>query len=81
LFFGGLILVLTVDIIDSFTKGIENVKELGPFWPTVMAMQMFGAAVAIRTPRDAYHKFFAVFWLLLISGWTLYSMGAISALM
>lgn len=79
-FFGGLILMLAVDTIDAFTKGWENVLSLGPLWVVVVSVQVIGGVVAIRTSSDAYHKFFAVFWLVLMTAWIAYSMGAVSAL-
>ena len=78
MFFGGLILLYTVDVIDAFTKGMENVRSLGVPWAVLEALLIVGAAVAIRTSSDVYHKSHAVFWPVLMVAWILYSMGAVS---
>jgi hypothetical protein len=79
-FFSGLILLYIVDVIDAFTKGLENVRDLGVPWAVLEALLIIGAVVAIRTSSDAYHKVHAVLWPVLMITWILYSMGAVSAL-
>jgi uncharacterized membrane protein len=67
-------------VIDAFTKGLENVRDLGVPWAVLEALLIIGAVVAIRTSSDAYHKVYAVLWPVLMMTWILYSMGAVSAL-
>ena len=79
-FFSGLVLLYVVDVIDAFTKGLENVRDLGVPWAVLEALLIIGAVAAIRTSSDAYHKVHAVVWPVLMITWILYSMGAVSAL-
>lgn len=79
MFFGGLTLIYTVDVADAFTKGLDNVRDLGVPWGVLKGLRIIGAIVTIRTSREAYHKVHAAFWPLLMVLWILYSMGAVSA--
>jgi len=80
IFFGGLVLVFLIDIVDSTLKGPENLANLGPLYPWVIAILIVSSATAMLFRSRRYHWFFAIFWPALLIAWILHNMGAISVL-
>lgn len=59
-FFGGFILLILIDFLDSAAKGLDNVLDLGWGYGVLRTLLLLGCVIAIRTERRSFHAPFAL---------------------
>ena len=59
-FFGGVILLIVVDFVDSAVKGWGNVVDLGFGYASLRTFLLIGAVGAMRSVGRAYHGIYAL---------------------
>jgi hypothetical protein len=59
-FFGGLIALILLDFLDTASKGIEHVRDIGVGYASLRIFVLAGSIAAMRTDRRAFHGPFAV---------------------
>ncbi len=58
-----MISLIAWDFVDTAIKGMDHLNNLGIGYFAVSATMFIGAAIAIVTPNERYHKAFAVIWM------------------
>jgi len=61
----GLLLAITLwDFVDTYSKGVAHISELGVTYLPVQIGTIIGCVFAIATQSETYHKIFATMWIL-----------------
>ena len=63
-FFGLQIAITLWDFVDTYTKGVGHLMDLGALYMTSQTGLIIGCAFAIVTKSERYHKLFAIVWML-----------------
>lgn len=64
--FGLLIAITLWDFVDTYSKGVAHISELGVIYLTVQFGTIIGCVIAIATQNETYHKFFATMWIFVL---------------
>lgn len=67
-FFGLLIAITLWDFVDTFSKSVSHVSDLGVAYVAIQTGNLIGSAVAMSTRNELYHEIFAIAWVLLLIG-------------
>jgi hypothetical protein len=62
-FFGFVALTLALDLVDTWIKGTEYWRALGPEYPVRIIALLALCAIAAKTRNLAFHSIFVLFWL------------------